>query len=314
MTIVESILTQNDCYKKGRTIEVKGLMLHSVGCPQPSAKVFVNNWNRSGLEKCVHGFIDANDGKVYQTLPWNHRGWHAGTGTSGKSANNTHIGVEMCEPSQIKYTGGATFTVTGNKDNAIAMVDRTYKSAVELFAQLCVKYNLNPAKDIISHSEGHAQGIASNHGDPVHLWKQLGLKYTMDGFRSDVAKEVDKIKGVEAPAEPAAPSEPEKPAATPAEPVAPSEPEKPADTPVEPERPATPAAPSEPELPFLVKVSVDNLRIRKGPGTNNATTGHYTGIGVFTIVEVQNGTGSTAGWGRLKSGAGWISLDYAKRI
>ena len=38
------------------------------------------------------------------------------------------------------------------------------------------------------------------------------------------------------------------------------------------------------------------------------------GVGVFTIVEVREGKGSDAGWGRLKSGAGWISLDYCQRV
>jgi len=66
--------------------------------------------------------------------------------------------------------------------------------------------------------------------------------------------------------------------------------------------------------PFLVKVSVTDLNIRKGPGTDYDRTGQFTGIGVFTIMEIKSGKGSTAGWGRLKSGAGWITLDYAKRV
>lgn len=68
------------------------------------------------------------------------------------------------------------------------------------------------------------------------------------------------------------------------------------------------------DVPFLVKVSITDLNIRKGPGTDYAKTGKFTGKGVFTIVEVKSGKGSTAGWGRLKSGAGWISLDYAAKI
>ena len=53
---------------------------------------------------------------------------------------------------------------------------------------LCKQYNLNPIADgvIISHREGHSRGIASNHGDPEHLWNGLGMGYTMDGFRKDV--------------------------------------------------------------------------------------------------------------------------------
>lgn len=67
-------------------------------------------------------------------------------------------------------------------------------------------------------------------------------------------------------------------------------------------------------VPFKVKVDILDLNIRTGAGTNYAKTGEHTGKGVFTIVEVKAGKGSTAGWGRLKSGAGWISLDYATRL
>lgn len=185
MNIINSILTNNPCYKAGRTITVKGLMLHSVGCSQPNAKVFVNNWNSSSFDSaCVHAFIDGNTGDVYKTLPWNHRGWH-----SAGSSNNTHIGVEMCEPATIKYTGGANFVVN-NEADAKAVATRTYNSAVELFAKLCKDFNLDPlGKNVIlSHSEGYAKGIASNHADPEHLWKKLKLPYTMDGFRADVKK------------------------------------------------------------------------------------------------------------------------------
>ena len=65
---------------------------------------------------------------------------------------------------------------------------------------------------------------------------------------------------------------------------------------------------------FKVQISISDLNIRKGPGTNYATTGRFTGKGVFTIVETKQGTGSAKGWGKLKSGAGWIALDYAKKI
>lgn len=65
---------------------------------------------------------------------------------------------------------------------------------------------------------------------------------------------------------------------------------------------------------FRVRVNISNLNIRRGPGTHYAKTGEYTGKGVFTIVEESYGLGSQKGWGRLKSGKGWIALDYAERI
>lgn len=183
MKIIQSILTANPCYKAGKKITVKGLMLHSVGCPQPSASVFVNSWNRADFDgACVHAFIDGNTGNVHQSLPWNHRGWHCG----GK-ANDTHIGVEMCEPACIKYVSGAKFTVN-NLPVARAVAQRTYDNAVALFAHLCTVYHLDPLADgvIISHKEGHKRGVASNHGDPESLWNQLGMGYTMDTFRKAV--------------------------------------------------------------------------------------------------------------------------------
>lgn len=67
-------------------------------------------------------------------------------------------------------------------------------------------------------------------------------------------------------------------------------------------------------VPYAVRVSVSDLNIRKGSGTNYAKTGQYTRKGVFTIVAESTGVGSTKGWGKLKSGAGWISLDLVTRI
>ena len=66
------------------------------------------------------------------------------------------------------------------------------------------------------------------------------------------------------------------------------------------------------DVPFKVRVTVDDLDICTGAGTGYSKTGRFTGRGVFTIVEVAPGEGS--GWGRLKSGAGWISLDYSQRL
>lgn len=71
------------------------------------------------------------------------------------------------------------------------------------------------------------------------------------------------------------------------------------------------------QSPYMVRVNIPDLHIRKGPGTNYAKTGKYTGIGTFTIVEEANGQGASK-WGLLKSYAsgrnGWISLNYTTRI
>lgn len=187
--IKQTFLNNNDCFKEGRYITPKGLMLHSVGCSYSKASGFVESWNKPGFMKCVHAFIDSNDGVVWQTLPWNMRGWHA-----GGYANNTHIGVEMCESEFITYVDpehSSDFTVDiPNIKKVQAQITLAYYSAVALFADLCEQYRLDPLKDgvVISHSEGYKRGIASNHTDPVHIWSGLGLPFTMDGFRKDVYK------------------------------------------------------------------------------------------------------------------------------
>lgn len=65
-------------------------------------------------------------------------------------------------------------------------------------------------------------------------------------------------------------------------------------------------------VPYKVRVSISDLNIRKGPGTNYART-QYVPVGTYTIVEEADGQGASK-WGRLKSGVGWISLDYCKRV
>lgn len=188
MKIIKQLSVKNECYQEGRYITPRGIMLHSVGCPQPNAKVFADNWNSYhpfGAQVAVHGVVQS-DGTAYQCLPWNMFGWH-----SGGAANGTHIGIEMTEPSCIRYTAGSNFVCT-DKETAVSQVKGTYNTAVGLFAYLCKMYNLDPMQDgvIISHAEGYKRGIASWHSDPEHLWNGLGIGFTMNGFRADVKKKM----------------------------------------------------------------------------------------------------------------------------
>ncbi len=329
MRLIKCMLTANDCYKAGRTITPKGVMVHSTGANNPLVARYVqpvegqsneaqlkaeiggnrnaNDWNNPGLDVCTHAFVgklaDGGVGTV-QTLPWNHRGWHAGTGTSGGSANNTHIAFEICEDD---LTDEGYFR-------------KVYQEAVELTAMLCKTYNLNPLADgvVICHSEGYQRGVASNHADVMHWFPKFGK--SMDTFRADVSK-----------------------AMTPAQ--------------VKPQPPVSGKTYTvvkgdtlseiaqkygttvdtlvqlngikDPNLivvgqvlklpgsttgftPYTVKVTVTELRIRSGPGTDTQAQG-FIEPGVYTIVEEADGPGAKR-WGKLKSGAGWISLDYAEKV
>lgn len=66
-------------------------------------------------------------------------------------------------------------------------------------------------------------------------------------------------------------------------------------------------------VPYLIKVTTSVLNIRKGAGTNYGTNGAIRDMGTYTIVAEADGPGASK-WGKLKSGAGWVSLDYTKKV
>lgn len=188
MNLRQCILYNNDCYIRGLKIKPKGIMVHSTGADNPKLKRYLapddgfigqndynNHWNMSGVGACVHAFIGLDkfgDVQVYQTLPWNHRGWHCGA-----SGNDTHISFEICED---------------------ALADRDYwlktkNLAVELCAYLCNEYDFDPMGDgvILDHITGYERGIASGHSDIRHWWNKFN--YTLEDFRKEVLEEMLRI-------------------------------------------------------------------------------------------------------------------------
>ncbi|MEK3988464.1 MULTISPECIES: N-acetylmuramoyl-L-alanine amidase [Robertmurraya] len=180
-------MTRNDCFTAGRKIAPKGLMVHSTATPGVMAAEWFSRWNKSykagetNRQVCVHAFVD--DQGVWQYLPWNHRGWHA-----GGTANNTHIGFEICEPGGFSYGKGSTM-VGYNVSKNEAYFRKAWQNAVELCVLLCKQYGLTE-KDIICHSEGSKKGIASNHGDVMHWFPKHGE--SMNSFRVAVGAALNK--------------------------------------------------------------------------------------------------------------------------
>ncbi len=162
--------TKNLCYKAAEKITPKGIMIHSTACPGVMADRFATAFNQpmpNGCEVCCHGFLDPD---VYiQILPYHYNGWHA-----GGSANNSYIGIELCEP--YKYSDKNYF-------------DKIKKCAISLCADLCQQYDISVSK-ITTHCEGYQNGIASNHSDIDHWWKKYH-NYTISNFRKDVKKELE---------------------------------------------------------------------------------------------------------------------------
>ena len=142
--ILQKMLTNNSCYRLARKYKngkPVGIVIHSNGVQGVSAAAWPDRWNNPTTLKAVHAHVD--DKTIVQALPWDIQGWHA-----GGSANGTHLGVELSEPIA----------------DSEASFGATWARAVYLCVLWCKLYGI-PARAIIDHSEGHALGIASNHGD-----------------------------------------------------------------------------------------------------------------------------------------------------
>ena len=189
MNLHKLYLTKNECYQAAAPIVPAGIMVHSTGANNPRLSRYVgpddgllgenrygNHWNQprpDGRQICPHAFIgrlaDASIA-TYQVLPWTIRGWHSASGPAGSANRMGYLGVEICEDG---LTDAAYFAAV-------------YREAVELCAYWCRTLGIVPEKPtLIDHAEGHALGIASNHGDVAHWFPRFGK--SMDSFRADVA-------------------------------------------------------------------------------------------------------------------------------
>ena len=164
----------------------------------------------------------------------------------------------------------------GANNSAWYFTDATVKATAQLVRELMDTYGIDPAH-VIRHYD-----VNGKYCPGIKGWNApSGSEDAWKAFKSLISTEAPEEKAEQEPAK--AEQEPAK------------------------EEPKTGST------PYLVRVTIKTLRIRKGPGTGYPWS-RYIAPGIYTIVEERHGEGSKAGWGRLKSGAGWISLDYARRV
>lgn len=282
MNLRKSIATKNECYHRGIKIKPCGVMVHSTGANNPWLK----------------RYVQPDDGRLGTNTAGNHfNQWHPGGkqvcvhAFIGKLQDGTiatyqtlpwdmrgwHSGVgKRGSANDLGYIG---FEICEDDLKDRDYFNKVYKEAVELTAYLCKMYHFNPDSQVICHSEGHVKGIASNHADVMHWFPKHGK--TMDIFRRDVKAEMGKdISAAGSTASTPSPAE--------------NSDQTTLDV-------------------YKVKVTTPVLNIRKGPGTAYVKVGQIKDMGTYTIIQESSGAGASK-WGRLKSGAGWISLDYVKKV
>ena len=298
--------------------------------------VYKNDWNhisyQAGLNAWIGKFADGSVGTV-QTMPWNFRPWGCGSGAKG-SCNYGWIQFEICEDNL--------------KDKAYAKL--VYEEACQLTAFLCQTYKIDPngtvvyngvkVPTILCHKDSCDLGLGSNHGDVLHWFPKFG--YTMDTARKRVT---ELMKEDSSSATPTPTTSDFKPGdlvalksnaiywggatipdevkaqrwyvyatSTSSPKIIINENEAKTESIMKPinSKYVEHAKP----LPFKeykIKVTANSLNYRAGPGTEYAVNGTVSKDGVYTIVEEARDKNGGL-WGKLKSGAGWIKLQYTEKI
>lgn len=180
-----------------------------------------------------------------------------------------------CTSSSSNDNRAITIEVASDTTHPYAVRDNVYEALIELVADICKRNNI---KRLLWEGNPNLIGNVQRQNMTVHRWfanKACPGKYLYDRH-PDIVKRVNAKLGVQDTMV-----------------------SKPVETPTS-------------TLPYTVKITVNKLRVRSGPGTNYKING-VAEPGVYTIIEEGNGVGATR-WGRLKSKAGWISLDYATKI
>ena len=181
LKLTKEIMIYNDCYSESYDFyDLYGLVVHSTAEPGITADQWYSMWNNGKVDACVHAFLD--DKGVYQYLPFEQRGWHA-----GYPVNNTRLSFEICEPAGFYYDENWEIT-DYDVEKQQAYFDKVWENATVFAAYLIYKYDIDE-DNIISHYEANLLGIGTKHNDPDH-WFILHDK-TMDDFREDVWKLLD---------------------------------------------------------------------------------------------------------------------------
>lgn len=280
--------TKNECYKSNTDKSYKyyaeclafqkngpeGIMVHSTAANNPYLKRYVGPND---------GKLGENKYKNYWNQPDFEKCVHA---FIGKLENGTVATYQILPWNYRAWHCGGDgnnthigFEICEDDLKDAKYFNAVYEEAAQLSAYLCEMFNL-PASKVICHSEGYKKGIASNHGDVMHWFPKHGK--SMDTFRGRVQQIMNEHKQAQQKAEEAKKEEQKK------------------------EENKTTTTTS--STSYKVKVNVDKLNYRKGPGTNYKINGTVKRGEIYTIVEEKNG------WGKLKSGAGWINLSYTKKV
>ena len=320
-----------DTYDKAKWLEVLGKNSYN------------NDWNhishQAGLN-CWIGKLADGTVTTVQTMPWDYKPWGCGSGSKG-SCNNGWIQFEICED-------GLTDKTYFDKVYKEACEITAYLCKMyNIDPKGTVTVNGVKVPTILCHYDSHKLGLGSNHGDIDHWFPKHGK--SMATAREDVAALMGAATPPAAPSEPVKPSTPSV-----IEPIEEEKIQKGDKVKLVTGAkytsgkaipgwvfekvlyarevrsngtcvfstvstgPVTGVVYTKDLLPYyasaptfasyIVRITADVLNVRSDAGTEYAIKTQVKQNELYTIVDEKDG------WGKLKSGAGWIHLGYTKKV
>lgn len=218
-------------------------------------------------------YVVGYDGSIGLCVEEKDRSWCTG-GYKTVNGVKTPIRVNGISGKSNDYQA-VTIEVASDTTHPYAITDKAMAALIELCADICRR---NGIKKLLWKGDKNLVGKVDQQNLTVHRWfanKACPGDYIHERL-GDIAAKVNAKLGVSGSA------------------------------------PVTPTAPVS-KVPYKVRITATDLRIRKGPGTDKAIVQKAIKPGVYTIVSEATGQGATM-WGKLKSGLGWVSLDYCKKI
>ena len=280
--IKTKLIPKNTAARSGYRLVPKYITIHNtantnVGADAENHAIYMQG---SGKDSTASNHYVVDDKEIYRLLPDNEVAWHAGDGEYG-TGNRQSLAIEICE----------------NKDGNLL---NATNNAIELAVYLMKLYNI-PLSNVVQHNHWSGKNCPNRirKGEPYN-W-QTFLNKVNAAFTGTLATSLYRVRKSWADASSQIGAYADIANAKKAC-------DKAGASYYVFDANGNRVYPDGTVQTYKVKVVVDALNIRAGAGTQYKINGCIRDCGVYTIIETKSN------WGRLKSNAGWICLDYTVKI
>lgn len=290
MEIIQHFLEKHPCYQFNLSASDKdkyatfqnngprGVILYLF--QESSIDYYIRERNQEKYTNCPHCILKVDSEEIVQLLPWNYRGWH-----SPFPYNDTHIGVLVPLPEGTQLIKG-NFQIE-DLERAKKSINKIFRLLLFLLKFLSKQYQMNFLEEntILTYLDVYNKVISRQDSDLFAVWALVDKKYSLGYLRQELNILIsesgkDDVKKTVEP--------------------------QPLDEKVK-ENESLPAVEDKKFSSYKIKVKVDSLNYRDGPGIDHKIVGAIKDKGVYLIVDEKRG------WGQINR-LGWIHLMHTQKI